>query len=395
MSDRKPPDAEPGSEDSRGPSAPTGWQLWRAKEAGEDLPETIEFALFSDAHWRGELAEGLGPLRLLNTIGGPPTHGSHYGRCFVKLALQLDVPSEAQIPPVAKKTDPGSYHGGWVDEEIAALVSLALNVRCKSGGLWRRFRGAEDLGSPYTGSFEEPSLVAPKGPGWTMLPNLNLDGDLRDLPKYICRYAELDAEAATGLVRAARFFQQAVWIADAEPNISWVLLVSALESATNAWGAKSSQPPIEQIEENWQELGQLLREVAAHDQLLASKLAKQLRSNVKVQARVKQFISDHYPPAPEPRPAFDGFDWSSNSVVAAMGPIYQWRSRFLHTAIPFPEAMCGPPRADSDGAGYSERPGGLAISTGDATWMAEDTPMVLWPFVYLVGEALRAWWLQG
>ncbi len=62
---------------------------------------------------------------------------------------------------------PGSHHGGWVDEGFAALVGLALNVRCRSGGLWRDFRGkgGGGRGNPYLGSFEPPTLVPPKGAG--------------------------------------------------------------------------------------------------------------------------------------------------------------------------------------------------------------------------------------
>jgi hypothetical protein len=39
---------------------------------------------------------------------------------------------------------------------------------------------------------------------------------------------------ATALVRSARFYSDALWIAEAEPDLAWLFLVSALE-ATNSW----------------------------------------------------------------------------------------------------------------------------------------------------------------
>jgi hypothetical protein len=123
------------------------------------------------------------------------------------------------------------------------------------------------------------------------------------------------------------------------------------------------------------------------------KLAKLLLSNVKVQARVKQFVAAYLPEAPQPKPKFDGVDWDATSIEDGVGRIYRWRSDFLHAAIPFPGAMCDPPRREEDGA-YTERPGGLGTGIGDATWLAEDTPMLLWSFAYLVSEVLRAWWID-
>jgi hypothetical protein len=225
-----------------------------------------------------------------------------------------------------------------------------------------------------------------------MLPHLNLEADLSELPRFLDRYALLEAEMAVGLVRAARLFQQAIWTADADANLAWILLVSSLEAAAASWGGRTKEDPLKEIEANWTELGELLGEVAGHDLALSGRLSKLLRGHVKMQRRVKGFVSEYCPVAPEPRPSFDVVDWEPGAIVESLGPIYNWRSRFLHDAIPFPGAMCEPPRKDKVGA-FSECPGGLGTGIGDATWLAEDTPMLLWPFAYLVNEVLRSWWL--
>jgi hypothetical protein len=102
----------------------------------------------------------------LNTLGGPSTAATHYGRAYIKLALQVDLHGEAKIAGIAKKTDPGSYHGAWIDEELASLISVALGVRCRSGGLWRDFQDPDaGRGNPYLGSYEAPRLTPPRK-GW-------------------------------------------------------------------------------------------------------------------------------------------------------------------------------------------------------------------------------------
>lgn len=375
------------------PKAPDGWMIWQGLLDGEGSERTLEYPLYSDSHWRDELTSGIGPFRVLNTLGSPGL-GTHYGHAFPALALQVDLHGEEIIMGIASKTDPGSYHGGWVDEEVAALVGLALNVRCRSGGLWRDFRGDDGggRGNPYLGSFEPPTLVAPKGPGWAVLPHLTLEADLGELPRYLNRYAELDASTATSLVRAARLFQQAIWLADADPSLAWVLLVSALEAGADSWGGAKRHDALTQIKANWTELGDLLSQVHQLDEGLAAKLARLLRANVKVQAKVKRFVAAHLPIPPEPRPAFDGIEWDTASIDKAVGKIYRWRSDFLHAAIPFPGPMCQAPRRDDAGA-FTECPGGLGTGIGDASWLAADTPMVLWPFAYLVNEVLRSWWI--
>ncbi|HEY5942670.1 MAG TPA: hypothetical protein VIT89_07415 [Solirubrobacterales bacterium] len=376
-------------------SAPDGWLIWQGKRRGEEISRVLEYPLFSDSRWLAEVRSGIGPFRVLNTIGGPFTPGPHYGQAFVMLALQVGLTGDQMAGKLATKTDPASYHGGWIDEEMAALISLAMNARCRSGGLWRDFGLYEEdeKGQPLTAHFSAPNLIAPKGPGWRMLPHLNLEVDLDSLPPFLNAYAALGPQTATALVRAARLFQQALWIADADPNLSWVLLVSALEAAVDSWKGHAKQEPLHQIKENWQELGDLLAEVQTNDAGLAGKLAKLLRGNVRVQSRVKRFVASFAPNPPSPRPKFDAVDWDPESLAKYIGKIYNWRSRFLHSALPFPGAMCDPPRADGDG-GFSECPGGLGTGIGRATWLAEDTPMMLWTFAYLVGEVLRAWWLE-
>jgi hypothetical protein len=71
-------------------------------------------------------------------------------------------------------SDTGGYHGGGPAEEVAALVSLALGVRCRSGGITRRWlRGDPDpLGTPFEADHRRPYLPEQAGPR-ALLPGIS------------------------------------------------------------------------------------------------------------------------------------------------------------------------------------------------------------------------------
>ena len=59
----------------------------------------------------------------------------------------------------------------------------------------------------------------------------------------------LGAEQAIALVRSARLYQDALWLAESEPNLSWLLLVSAIETAANLWRSRKDLP-LERLKES-------------------------------------------------------------------------------------------------------------------------------------------------
>jgi hypothetical protein len=44
------------------------------------------------------------------------------------------------------------------------------------------------------------------------------------------------------LIRAARLHQDAVWIAEQEPELAWLMLVSALETGAGRWDRSAGSP---------------------------------------------------------------------------------------------------------------------------------------------------------
>ncbi len=63
-------------------------------------------------------------------------------------------------------------------------------------------------------------------------------------------YAQSRPEAAVAVLRAARLYQDALWISDSDLSQAWVQLVSTLESAAGAW-RPTKLPPIDRLRLAW------------------------------------------------------------------------------------------------------------------------------------------------
>jgi hypothetical protein len=180
---------------------------------------------------------------------------------------------------------------------------------------------------------------------------------LEDARTYLERYPRASQRKAVALVRAARLYEQAVWIVEADPELSWILLVSAIEVAGQQYAG-----PIPR--------GRSRHPIGPTD-------------------RFVNFIRDFAPTPPPTRPSHAALDWPRMEKHARK--IYDWRSRALHDGIPFPAPMFEPPRPDEDDV-LTEIPSGTATSTGSTVWRASDTPMLLATFAYIVRGALLRWW---
>jgi len=140
------------------------------------------------------------------------------------------------------KTDFGSYHGGSLIDEVAALVALTLGIRVKAGPIIRTFdaNDKDPRGTPvaYYG-FDPPAFQRSRVP--PLLPQsigphcLDFEG-----LRWVADSPQQNPKDEIALIRAARLYQDALWIADAEPAMAWLLLVSAIETAADRWDRSKS-----------------------------------------------------------------------------------------------------------------------------------------------------------
>ena len=113
------------------------YENWRAALAGAQAGDSWEYPLFSDAELTGEITEGFGPYMVLNALRHELD--SQVPVAFLRLQYHLDFPFREMT-----KTDDQRYHGGFVQDELAALLSLALGFRLVAGPPVRHFQAKGD-----------------------------------------------------------------------------------------------------------------------------------------------------------------------------------------------------------------------------------------------------------
>lgn len=329
---------------------------WQAFSDGEPLLETVEYPVHTDAWVTGQVESGLGPYTLLNSFGA-----EHEPTRYPAIILRVNI----HLPQGALKhslsvTDATAYHAGDIEDELSALLGMCVGIRTKAGGFTRRFDPSGDQrGQPFAGVHKAvPPLLKPGFQRRWILPRLGkthcLDGALtlgfRWLPT-------LNPNSGASLVKAARLHQEAVWIAEGAPELSWFLLVTAVETCAKAWAVRTGKSGT-----NWGPTG-----------------------------RFREFLLAFCPEPPNERPKeCYQHKWDRATLKASFSKVYDWRSDFVHEGVLFPKPMCVPPHRE-DGL-FSEIPIGLAMSAQGGKWQIADTPLLLHLFEYIVRGAILNWW---
>lgn len=358
-------------------NGPYVYENWKAAQAGVTPKRGFEFPLFTDAWILGEIS--FGPYQLLNTIS--PASIRHHSPAIV---LRLDDYLQPEPPPM-NRTDVERYHGGGQGDEIAALLALCLGIRLKSGGYTRTF---DPMGDPkghpmelFAG--ENPVLFSTTGHA-PLLPRA-LGQHRLDAATLVSEFANLGPQDAMVLVRASRMYQDAVWLAESQPELAWLMLVSAVETAAGHWRSSKTSPE-DQVRDSRPGLEKLL--LAKGGKELLSEVAAQIADYMGATKKFVDFLLEFLPDAPAERPPEHvQHPWDQGSMKKSLRTIYQWRSRALHGGTPIPLPMCLPPMIP-----FAEKPLGLAMGTQGGVWVAKDIPMLLHTFEYVVRGSLVKWW---
>ena len=287
-------------------------------------------------------------------------------------------------PVPMDRTDAKRYHGGELSDEIAALVALCLGIRFKSGGYTRRFDpNGDPKGRPVAfNTHKNPVLLRPTSHP-PVLPRALGEHRLQDAV-ILGQFNGLGPQDAMALVRASRLYQDAVWIAESQPELAWVMLVSAVEAAAGHWKA-TEESPQERLRASRPDLEKLLE--AKGGRKLVSRVAEQIADYMGSTKKFIDFVLEFMPEPPSKRPPEHAqHPWDRKGMKKSLRTIYRWRSRALHGGTPFPWPMCQAP------IGLGEKPNGLATHAYGAVWVAKDTPMLLHTFEYIFRGALVNRW---
>lgn len=367
-----------------GPSFPRSIENYRRSQKSGQWLTITEVRLYSDAHFIDD-AYGLGPYDFLNTVA----HGDQRHRDSLKPCIVLRYRNFLPAPHAldGTKTRDDLYHGGTELDELAALGSLYLDARLMAGPWDRVFEPRGDpLGRPTEFEFSrEPTLTSPSG--GMLIPHLlgerNLKAILDLKPVFDCLH---DPDAATAVVKSARLYQEAIWASDADPNFSWLFLVSAIETAAG-FSDKVEVSDLEGFQRSLPRVASILAKGGAEH--LIEQIAKELKPIVGSTGKFIRFL-DRF--APRQRPVNQSiphspFDYAT--LRKAASKIYEYRSHALHGGKPFPAPMCRPPYAWA--GTFAEIPMGLATGVADNVWLLEDTPMLLHVFARIVRQSLLKW----
>ncbi len=375
------------------PLGPEVYANWKAYYNDNPIRTSYELSLFTDAHITGELSSGIGPFQLLNGAAFGEDHSLRPGIILRFDSIQLD--DEYQNRQ-SKQTDNSRYHAGGLHDEIAALISLALGIRVEVGGVLREFvpksdprgrpRNLNDNPQPVLSRrYSGRRYIMPYALGEHSLNNINLINTFTSIPR-------MKPQSATALVVAARTYQNAMWVAEAAPELAWLMLVSAIETAAVHWDG-AAEAPLDKLEASKPEIFSLLMNSGGPE--LAYKVAAQIAPSLGVTSKFIRFIMQFLPDAPTLcPPEYARFRWSKTNMRAALSQIYDYRSKALHEGRPFPLPMCESPGLlgnIEEGSGYAEVPSGIATYTFAASWQHEDTPMLLHTFEYIVRNVLLKW----
>jgi hypothetical protein len=191
-------------------------------------------------------------------------------------------------------------------------------------------------------------------------------------------YPHLSGKQARALVRSARSYQEALWIADSDPRQAWLRLVTAVEAVAPL---QRDDPPITRLRAVHPDMAD--RVAACGDPELIQWVTAQFADQAKSMAKFLFFLRKFGPPPPKRRPrGGDRQNW--NFLPDQFKHIYDARSQDLHQGIPIPIQMCAPPFVSDSG---------IAQERSDLfTPSASKRPLCMHMFAYVVRGAVLSWW---
>jgi hypothetical protein len=181
------------------------------------------------------------------------------------------------------------------------------------------------------------------------------------------------------LVAAARLYQEGAWGSNLDPARTWLLFVSAVETAAG-YNASVEASPIERMRASRPDLERIL--LQAGGVALAEKVADQIADYMGSTKKFVNFLLKYLPEPLSPRTIDPNLQvsWMHKDLKRAFSRIYTYRSKTLHGGVAFPAPLCSSP------IDIEELPFNMAGSD------REHIPMLLHVFGHIVRGALLNWW---
>lgn len=304
---------------------------------------------------------------------------------------------QAEVDPAGSQQDasPGVYHGGYTDDELAAVISLWCGIPCRSGGASRlrlstspdsRWRATEMM-------YDVQRYSRPRPNGRSPIVGRTSSLNVAEIGEALRAYARCEPKDVAALLRATRSYSLGRWVINDDPNETWLRYVSAIETAAQHW-KRGGQRSLDALRTEERALAEALRSIdpMAEDLVAKSSLVQGLKAG----KTFVEFLTEFSPPPPDSRPApafqLDFGDVHQMSTIFRI--VYGARSAALHGSEPFPLPMLvGSVVPKEDGTlTYSETGiGGLSAQGAGGSWLPEDAPVSLNTWDYITRETLLNW----
>jgi hypothetical protein len=349
-----------------------------------DLLGILEFIIYSDSRFtdqvKGDLVYSFLNMLPHETVGVQPT-------LTVRALSALDT---ARLSFIDEKPNTDDFHGGWLSDEIAALVSLKLGVRAHAGSYVREYYSyTSDYGIPRAERNPPPPLMSK---GNLVVPSAKKNIEISQL-RFINDIHKLSEKDFNSLIKSARNFQDSLWICESSPNLAWLLMVSALEVAAGNWDS-SKGDKIERFKASKPKLFDKLFELKMD--WLIEDIAKEFEGTIGATKKFCDFCVNFLPDAPLIRPEGGKVVWTEQNLLNIFKSVYKLRSLALHAGKPFPHPMCSSP---DDHIGLAE----LAVcpptsnftplkASLGASWSHKEAPINLNIFFHMTHSILNKWW---
>jgi hypothetical protein len=230
-----------------------------------------------------------------------------------------------------------SGSAGWtgltIHQEVAALASLVMGIRLRGDDPRPRYRQQDDTVNTY----EVAAQVVPSAPsspwGSPILPGMEgSTADFGPLRPHLESLPRLSPQHTVQLVRAARQYADALWMAEGEPELAWLMLVSAVEVAATAHQAATEDYAL-LVKEAFPRSAEALVGTGG-ESLLAEAAATEFEGLVCSTGRFLAFARNFLPDPPTRRTADPAgqLPWSKGKMREALSTVYRLRSAASRTS---------------------------------------------------------------
>ena len=313
---------------------------------------------------------------------------------------------------------PNLYINITAQEQISCLLSLLLAIRLKSGDIIRTMTCIDEerqIFSDVKVFYNLPDLEKINRVILFDKKNIKLIRQVKSLKNELnvkdnyclspfLKLLNSHRSTIVYIIKAAKLYSDAIFLGETEPNIAFILLISAIESVAEGYFYASDIKNFSDLFEKESKICEIMQTTKATYGVQKKSISKLFKGNKidnkkNIQIDIKfmffliKFMPNISPPNIGDIPKHYQLAWNDKEkMLEAFATIYNYRSRYLHDGTSFPLPMLLSP-LQFPFKFYPEKPP-ANCSHGGIYFYEMDLPMYLYVFEYIVQQSIQNWWLD-